>query len=142
MVSYATRDDLEAFLEDGLPAGYSDDYFDKVLEKASADVDDVMTGWYRLYTNELKMAVTSDPLVWIDDFHEPWQAGIVQATCAQAEYRLAKGDQFFVEHQIGGTRRSAEGLRININPEPRFGPKAREALRRSGVPILGFAGLR
>lgn len=142
--SYASRSDLDTYLEDGLPAGYTDLYLDKVLAKASADVDFYSTAIYVEYTNHLKFAPIATPtLEWDEDVTTPMRAAIIEATCAQAEYRLAKGDQFFVEAHVGGTRRSAEGLRVNVSSEPRFAPKAVEALRRGGMAVrLVFATAR
>lgn len=125
--SYASRSDLNAYLEDGLPEGYDDDYLDKVLGLASEDIDRYCNAiTYRPGSN-LKFAVTSDPFEW-DEIHTGARAAIVEATCAQAEYRLAKGDQFFVEVQ------RAEGEFANTQvTQPRVGPKAVEALSKAGI---------
>lgn len=125
--SYASRSDLESYLEDGLPDGYSDEYLDKVLVKASQDVDLFCTYYTYRSGSDRKFAVTTDPFEW-DEIYTFARECIVEATCAQAEYRLAKGDQFFVEIQ------RAEGeFAGNQVLQPRFGPKAKEALLRSGL---------
>ncbi len=46
------------------------------------------------------------------------RSSLVDATCAQAEYRLARGEQFFIAHASG---------------ESRYGPKMREELSRGGL---------
>lgn len=132
MGAYATKDDLDAYLEDGIPEGYDDAYIERVLELASDDIDRYATGFVRIGVNERKFYVTDAPRVWAEGLDAWQQAVLTEATCAQAEYRLAKGDQFFVEAQVGGTRRSAEGLRINVESEPRLGPKVVEVFRTSG----------
>lgn len=133
--SYASRSDLETYLEDGLPAGYDDDYLDKVLVKASQDVDLYANAVTYRVGSDLKFATTTDPFEW-EPIYTAARGYIVEATCAQAEYRLAKGDQFFVEVQ------RAEGEFANTQVvQPRFGPKAAEALRRTGIKIR-YVGAR
>jgi hypothetical protein len=128
VISYATRTELGAYLEDGLPAGFSDDYLDRVLELASRDVDEYAGGFPYL-GGPLKFITDADPLTWNTSLLDLHTNAIVAATCAQAEYRLAKGDQFFVEAQLPTTDFTTGQQMI----EPRFGPKAREELRRAGI---------
>jgi hypothetical protein len=129
--SYASRGDLDAYLEDGLPLGYTDEYLDKVLVKASEDVDLYSSNvWsYPAATSPRKYYFDSTP-TWREDIGNLVKSAVVEATCAQAEYRLAKGDQFFVE------KPRAEGEFSGTQVlQPRFGPKAEEALRRVGFPV-------
>lgn len=114
MSAYATRDELDAYLEDGLPAGYDNDYLDRVLELASDDIDKFATG-YVVTTSRLKFAESLDPIVWLEGVEPDQSAWIVEATCAQAEWRLAKGDQYFVERPSN------------------LGPKTKQALSRTGL---------
>lgn len=135
--AYASRSDLAAYLEDGLPVGFDDEYLDKVLHLASKDVDLYSSNvWYHEdvldadATVRLKYYSALDPNVWRDDINGFVAAAVVEATCAQAEYRLAKGDQFFVEKQ----RAEGEFSGTQVY-QPRFGPKAEEALRRVGFMV-------
>jgi len=127
--SYASRSDLAAYLEDGIPDVYSDEYLDKVLVKASKDIDLFCNYYPYTVGSDLKFASSTDPFEW-GDIYTHARGQIVEAVCAQAEYRLAKGDQFFVEIQ------RAEGEFANTQVyQPRIGPKAKEALQRSGLEI-------
>jgi hypothetical protein len=124
MISYATVDELEAFFEDGLPEGYDNDYFERVLELASQDIDRYSTAIVGL-GQQLKFAEVDDPIEWWEDLEASQSAWIVEATCAQAEWRLAKGDQYFVEIPAS------------------LGPKTRAALKRTGLALVApFATAR
>lgn len=121
--SYASLADLDIYLEDGLPEGYDEDFLEKVLGLASNDIDRYATAWAWDVFPGLKFRDPDDQTIWRDTFqHTPWQDAIIRATCAQAEYRLARGDQFFVE---ANQRRGAV-------QEPRIGPKVAEELALSG----------
>jgi hypothetical protein len=116
--SYATRTDLDAYLEDGLPEGYTNAQLDRVLIKASEDID-LYASRYKMGDEGLTFASDTNPIIWRTWFTSiRGQLGIVYATCAQAEYRLARGDQFFVEPDGEG---------------PRIGGKAKEELRRASL---------
>lgn len=132
MISYASVANLEDYLEDGLPGGYTNDEFERILELASVDVDLYCNAVFQDMTAPLKFATSVGPIVWdaAASTFTRLQEAIIAGTCAQAEYRLAKGDQFFVEVQ----RREGE-FSGNQVKQPRFGPKAREALRRSGYKL-------
>lgn len=124
--AYASQDDLDAYLEDGLPSGYDSAYLDRVLQLASQDIDLYSTAYSYGGDSPLKFLSSISPVVWESALPQYSVDGIQEATCAQAEYRLAKGDQFFVEVQ------RPEG---NTPAEPRIGPKAIEALKRTGLQL-------
>lgn len=121
--SYATLADLEAYLEDGLPNGFDESYLEKVLIQASEDIDAYATGYAGLgFTRKFYSEATP---AWWDELEDRQTQAFVEATCAQAEWRLAKGDQYFVE----------AGVTI--------GPKATMALGRVGLRLVGkFATAR
>jgi len=121
--SYASRSDLTNYVVGGYGT-YSDVEIDRVLALASKDVDRYAIPYARYKYSELQFYLDMDALVWRTDLTLTQIEGIRLATCAQAEYRLAKGEQFFVEQQPVDDGRK----------EPRFGPKAKEELRAVGFP--------
>jgi hypothetical protein len=120
--TYATPDDLRAYAnvsEDTLP----DPEALRVLALAERDVDRTAGNWGVLATGRKFEPVSMVPIM---------AAALNRATCAQAEYRLAKGEEFFIESQVPIDEEQRE---------PRIGPKCKEelihgGLRRATAPVL------
>lgn len=120
MPTYATQADFEAYVE-----GYVTDdaaALGRLLEKAERDIDRLLFHGIGVPTNGLRI-VPANLTTWARE-------GLARAVCAQAEYRLAKGEPFFVEKQLPG--RSGGDFSSPV-AEPRYGPKVFEELRQSGL---------
>lgn len=128
MATYATQAELEA---------YADIVFDvpadaeAVLERAERDVDAIVGPWL-VESNGLKFGA---PAAANEKGLEAWQvAALSRATCAQAQYRLAKGEPFFVEGQYESVR----GPDFSVTGKlPYIGPKVWRELAGSQLFIAG-----
>lgn len=127
---YATREELNAYIVGGVTSlGFEDDdkTINPILTQASRDVDQrVGFGW----------SMESNGFRFGDLGQNPKQLSAAQlvalrrATCAQAEYRMVKGEEFF-RH---GQHKSTSGPDFSTQGKlPRFGPKASEELAASGL---------
>lgn len=121
MATYATVADLETYIGRDIDGAEGE----RVLGFAERDVDRILRQrGARVEATGLKF----DP----DDLGEHEATALMRATCAQAEYRLAKGEEFFVHAQhtrVGGPDFTTEG-RL-----PYIGPKVRQEL--SGMGLTG-----
>lgn len=124
MPTYALQTDLEAYLEDSpltMPAG---GVADRLLGRAERDVDTLLVGYGALNaTTGLKY----DPAVDL----EAWQVlALNRATCAQAEYRLRMGEDFFIVAQYD----RQQGPDFTIEGElPYIGPQVERELQATGL---------
>ena len=119
MPTYATAADCSAYI-----AGLAIDNpaeFDKLIEHAERDVDSLLT-----FTPPRTTALKVDP----DDL-ETWQAGaLTRAVCAQVEYRLAMGEEFFIRDQHDSERGPAFSVSGKLS---RIGPKVLVELGSTGL---------
>lgn len=115
MATYAAIDDVRAYTD--LAEGVSDEDLEKVLDRAELDIDGELT--------------TPDPRPDSGAKYDPaalesWRAtALNRGVCAQTEYRLAMGEEFFIRAQhsrVSGPDFTTEG-RL-----PYIGPKARREL--------------
>lgn len=125
MPTYATRSDFEAYVEGWVtddPAA-----LDRLLERAERDIDGILaTRGDR--TAGLKIDAAAELAA---GSLEEWQTdALSRATCAQAEYRLAMGEEFFTQAQhsrVRGPDFTTEG-RL-----PTIAPKALRELADTGL---------
>lgn len=125
MSAYASVEDFENYVE-----GWETDdqaALERILERASRDVDRFVGAQYRMQDNGYRFGdLTVNPQALTQGQID----AVKRSTCAQAEYRITKGEEWFVEDQyeaVSGPDFATKGKL------PRFGPKAREELRNSGI---------
>ncbi|MGI8511399.1 MAG: hypothetical protein ACR2NH_02095 [Solirubrobacteraceae bacterium] len=87
---YATVADLQSYIEGGTTLDAA--ALERVLERAERDVDNLLGDYDRDPDTDRKLAPDTLPA------HQ--QRALRRATCAQAEYRIAMGEQFFIEDQF------------------------------------------
>lgn len=119
MPTYATAADCESYIE-GLTI---DDAaaFDRLIERAEKDVDSAL-GVYTTRDDGLKIA----PL----ELATGDRATLRDATCAQVEYRLSMGEDFFVKAQYAETQGPEFKTKGAL---PRVGPKTWQELEGSNL---------
>lgn len=120
MPTYATRADCLDYIE-GLTID-DNDVFDRLIERAERDVDNAVG------------AVPLDPDTGLKFVPARLTSGdartLMRATCAQVEYRLTMGEDFFIRPQYGKTKGpefETEGAL------PIVGPKTWRELEGSGL---------
>lgn len=119
MPTYATQAQCLQEIE-GLTVNDAD-AFDRVIERAERDIDravgvysvDEITG--RKFDPSTMVAVKRD--------------GLMRATAAQVEYRIAMGDRFFIRPQYESTSGPDYSVQGKLQ---RLGPKATEELELGG----------
>lgn len=116
MAIYATQADFEAYVEGWVtdnPAALA-----RIMDRAERDVNAFLNWRWNLFTAPEFALLPED-----------FRFGLRDATCAQTEYRLLMGEEFFVETPtaIAGPDYTTD------RPASRFGPKARNELLRTGV---------
>lgn len=120
MATYATQADFEAYVEGWTTSDPA--ALERLLERAERDVDSAVGRWDR-QDNGLKFGTpATDNEQGLTDLQKD---ALARATCAQAEYRLAMGEAFFVEAQpenVSGPDYSQTGAL------PRIGPKVYDEL--------------
>lgn len=125
MSTYATVEDFKEYTD--IPAEMlpDDDTIQKVLNRAELDVDRYIAGTVD-ETSGLRVDPESLPV---------WQLQyLVNATCAQAEYRLIVGEDFFIQ---GSNDEVIQGPDFTISgTRRRFGIKAAQELRASGLLLM------
>ena len=122
MSTYATLDDLKAFAPQ-LDPDASDELLQAALDNAEQDIDSAV-GYVM---NPDLTASQKFNLTYLDDNQK---LRLNRATCAQAEYRLYRGENFFIE----GTQKEVTGRDSRLSgPLPRIGPKASTELTRGGL---------
>lgn len=133
-IAYATRADLNAYIPGGVIAlgvADTDIAVNTYLEAASRDIDRYAGVDWSVEPNGLRFGKLSENPKGL----EPSQlAALKFACCAQAEYRIVKGPDWFINdqfEQISGPDFSTRGK------QGRFGPKMREELQQSGLRQLG-----
>jgi hypothetical protein len=123
--AYATVADFEDYVEGW--ATDDEDVLKRTLHRASRDVDRFVGPCWSMESNGLRFGdLTENPKKLSDE----QRAALVAATCAQAEYRIEKGEDWFVHDQYKQTNGPDFATVGRLN---RFGPKAREELRYSGL---------
>ncbi len=131
---YAQIADLDAYMgaSDYLP---DNPHKQALIEQCQRDLD-LWAGYARGHTDNPPDYTAFDPTntgLQPGDrlFLQPWQiTGLNRATCAQAEYRLAEGPEFFMQPPglvTEGPDYTISGFR------PRLAPKALYELRRIGL---------
>lgn len=124
-VAYATADEFAEYVE-----GWETDDEEallRALNRASLDVDRFVGFAWSVQSNGLRFGDLEDNP---QDLDEGELAALKRATCAQAEYRIEKGEEFFVHDQYESVGGPDFGTKGKLS---RFGPKAREELRYSGL---------
>lgn len=117
-LTYTTVAELESYTGG---TGLDTDAAERLLTFAERDIDRA-AGVFAMFPNGRKF----DPPRMVN----VQASALSLATCAQAEYRLAKGEQFFIEDQpdsLSAPDYSRQGK------EPRIGPKAKEHLWQGGL---------
>lgn len=123
--AYATPEDFERYVEGWKTEDKA--ALERTLHRASKDVDrQVGFGW-STESNGLKFGEPEDNPKKLPDRQ---LEALRDATCAQAEYRIEKGEDWFVHGQYKSTSGPDFGTQGKL---PRFGPKAREELQNSGL---------
>jgi hypothetical protein len=122
MPTYTTPDDVNLYIEGG--TGLDEASLNRYIDRAERDVDGVLVQFAQLPTAALKL---SDPAV-LDGGNAdgPRAAALGRAVCAQVEYRLHLGEEFFIEHQYESTSSPDYSTQGRV---PRVGPKVFEELR-------------
>jgi hypothetical protein len=118
---YATITDVRAYTSQAV--GVSDEDLQAILDHAERDIDGALiepVPWGRIDATGLKYDPTS---------LETWRAAALnRATCAQTEYRLAMGEEFFIRAQHP-TERGPDFAVSGLLPY--IGPKALRELAGS-----------
>ena len=127
MPTYATRADCLDYTE-GLTVD-DDDAFDRLIERAERQVDALLLGVWGPRVNGLRV----DPAAANPEHVE----AVRRATCAQVEYRLEMGEEFFVRAQYAETAGPEFRTKGAL---PRVGPKVLEELR-SAPSLTSYAGV-
>jgi hypothetical protein len=123
MATYASADDLRAYIEDDpLVVVPDDEAIERLLERAEHDVN----------------RVCSVPLGFdLDALSEAQAAALSRATCAQAEFRLAMS-----EYELVGADDNVSSVAgvvsFSTRPIPRVGVKCLEEL--AGHDLLRYSG--
>jgi hypothetical protein len=127
MPAYADQADFEAYVEGAVvtdPAALA-----RLLERASRDVDSVM-GPRPALGSGTYAGFKFDP----DALSEQDRAALADATCAQAEYRDAVGEQQFAAYGVGGRISgpdfSYDAPSSGAGGTPRIGPKVAQEVMR------------
>lgn len=99
----------------------------RTLNRASYDVDRFVGFAWTVQANGFRFGdLTENP----QGLDVGELTALRRATCAQAEYRIEKGEEFFVHDQHESTSGPDFSTKGKLT---RFGPKAREELRYSGL---------
>jgi hypothetical protein len=126
-IAYASVADFEAYVE-----GWETDDEDalrRCLHRASRDIDRYVGPGWSVEPNGLRFGDVAEDN---PKALEPHQVeALVNATCAQAEYRIAMGEDWFVQDQY---KQSNGPDFATTGKLGRVGPKAREELQYSGLP--------
>lgn len=121
MGTYAVAADVEAYIEGG--TGLDAATVERYIVRAERDVDRAVNVVIGRRTSGLKF----DP---VTDLDATQREALERATCAQVEYRLRMGDDFFVQHQ----RESMSGPETSVSGRvPRIGPQVRDELISGGL---------
>lgn len=129
MTTYATYADLEAYLEDS-DVTVPDEAGERLIARCEYEVDTLLAGFG--VPND-STGLKYDPTTDLED----WQsAALNRAVCAQAEYHLVMGDDFFVQGQYDSWQGPDFAAKGKL---PYFGPKV--ALELAGTGIARTAGL-
>lgn len=129
-MAYATKDELDTFIVGGvisINAFISDDEVTAVLADASRDIDRYVGPAWAFEDDGSRFG---DLSVNAKDLEPAAVIALRRATCAQAEYRLAMGPDFFRQDQY----ETANGPDFSTTGTVgRIGVRAREELRWSGL---------
>ncbi len=118
MPAYCTEAEFTAYVEGWV----TDDAaaLARLLERASRDIDRLVGPWEVNATTGFKFLDVLSPLSFIDELEAHQVQAIKYATAAQAEYRVAMGEEFFVRDQYDSTSGpdfSASGRLSKIGPK-------------------------
>lgn len=130
MATYATVSDFEEYSEGWTTTDAA--ALERILERAERDIDRVISYQGPRPDNQTLKLVPAN--LSLRD-----REAIRDATCAQAEYRIEKGERFFrqAQHQsVSGPQFSTTGTL------PRIGPKVAEELARFGGGKASWALVR
>lgn len=116
MSIYATQADFEAYVDGWVTDNPT--LLQRELDRAESDVN-----WFLKWRRD---PYTAPAFVLLP---EDYRIGLRDAVCAQTEYRLTMGPEFWVEQPtpVAGPDYTTQ------KAPPTFGPKAREALLRNGI---------
>lgn len=116
MSTYASQADFEAYVDGWVTDNPT--LLQRELDRAESDVNWFLHWRQTPFTSLEFLALPPE-----------WQAGLKHAVCAQTEYRLTMGPEFFVEQPtpVAGPDYTT------VKAPPTFGPKAREELLRNGI---------
>lgn len=121
MGTYATGAEVNAYIEGGSGYADADATLERHIQRAQRDVDRAAGVWVVDRTTGLKFTPSAMGAV-------P-RAALMRATAAQVEYRLAKGEAFFMEEPM-----AVQGPDFSSQyREPRIGPKVYEELQLGGL---------
>jgi hypothetical protein len=125
MATYAQLADLTAYLEDSDVSAPTDIFAGaRLIERAEFEVDTLLVGFGQPSDETgLKYNPATDL--------QPWQAAaLARAVCAQAEYRLIMGDEFFAQGQYDSWQGPDFAAKGKL---PYFGPKVAYELNGTGI---------
>lgn len=124
---YAQISDFEAYVEGWVTT--DSDALNRLLMRAEHDLDQ------RLFPPVAQLTVADrkvDPTTLTDE----QTAALTAATCAQAEYRNAMGEDFFVRGQYESV--SGPGGFSQKGRQPYIGPKVKAELAGTGLLTFGY----
>jgi hypothetical protein len=134
MAAYATNAEFEAYVEGWTTTNGA--ALTRLLERASRDIDALM-GPRRILTTGTYAGLKYDPTKLADAYAD----ALSRATCAQAEYRFAIGEEEFAQHgtagRVKGPDFEVELAKGSSGGRPRIGPKVAVELE----PLLPFRRL-
>jgi hypothetical protein len=121
--TYATATQFKTYTIDNPScAGLTDDEIERVLRRAELDLDSFLD-WPAPITATLRVPLNS--------LTAYQGAALSRATCAQAEYRLMRGEEE-VSQDVDGIS-SVGAVSFSLTPPPRIGPKVAEELAGAGL---------
>lgn len=119
---YADVAAVESFIEGWVTEDV--EALERLLERAERDIDTLLGSYVRDPTTNLKLTPATLPTY--------QAAALSRATCAQAEYRFAMGEQFFVQSQYSFVSGPDFQRRGEL---PRVGPKVLGELADCGLKL-------
>ena len=127
MPTYATRDDCLAYTE-GLTVTNTA-AFDRIIGRAERQIDQLLTVAGDPDVAGLKLSADDLAAMGARD-----RERLKLATCAQVEYRVAMGEEFFARHQYP----SVSGPEFTLQGQlPLIGPKVASELESFAYAIVG-----
>lgn len=125
MSTYAHPQDLTNYLADtNVTAPVDAGAADRLLQRAEYEVDTLLAGFG---VPNSSTGLKYNPTVDLQDWQ---QSALARAVCAQAEYHLVMGDEFFVQGQYDQWQGPDFGASGKL---PYFGPKVSMELAGTGI---------